>query len=168
MSSSGIADTDIISLSRTLRAKTLREIQEVRHPKQNAILRQRLAMAGLAVLELEDLSEEEASTVRSQTSTQWLSACNAFDEGGFMENLEIALGEFYDMNSATEQQRVEAKIYELRIELLRGDTMGTVLSRAEELFELAKANSWKRIRNLAALLVLAAKVVAEQNSPVSS
>ena len=85
-----------------------------------------------------------------------------------MENLEIALGEFFEMDLATEQQRVEARIYKLRIELLRGDAMGTVLTQAEQLFELAKANAWKRIRELAALLVLAAKVTADHNSPASS
>ena len=140
----------------------------MQYPKQDGILRQRLAMTGQAALELENLSEEEVSQVRSQTSTQWLAACAAWCEGGFMENLEIALGEFYEMNVATEQQEVEAKIYKLRIDLLRGDATGLVLTQAEDLLEVAKANSWKRIRQLAALLVIAAKVVAEPNSSVSS
>ena len=149
---------------RVLRAKTLRECLDTRSLKQTAILRQRLAMVGRAVMELPGLTDEEGNTVRLETSASWLSACAAWNNGGFFENLEIALGEFYAMNIGSEQQTTEARLYKLRLELQKGDALGIVLAEAVRLFDLAKSKSWKRAKDVAAHLVHAARIVDERNS----
>ena len=62
--------------------------------------------------------------------------------------------------------KAEAKLYELKLDLHRGDAMGTVLQQAEKYFDLGKARMWRRVRDLAATLVHASRIVAQRNSQV--